>query len=1105
MWLKALVNFKFIASVFFCSLWLSLLGLSDNAYAKTEPSVSKAIDTVRKAVERSKLEETQRQTAIEYLDAARADEREVEALNERLTALRAETADQPARMEQLQKALAMDREQELLEWSKRIPANADGETLEQLLERERTMVADLRAQIEAAGEELAQTLSRPAQTENEITTLHRRIEELSAPLIATKDEPAVLFEARRLRRKSELRRLQATLELQVAEQSTVTQRQSLNDLTLHELRFRLGLHEKRIEHLQQRITSRGRSELESLLQRLIKREQELADSTATVISAAAKNRAIGEKLLQQHEYLAQDRVALTSIEEARERIAVNLQDSRTRLDVGGADERVGRWLWSERRRLKSSEHLQHRLKLIRDDLADLRLERVMLSEQQRDLLDIGVVTQALTEAHAETDSNGNTDENAKSQLLSLLQKRVELLSSLESLLQRRISALEESAQALQEQIKTTHELQQMLDRRLLWIPSHGLIDSHWLQRLPEGLYDLVKPSRFTYLMELSLHDFHQDPFSWLGSLLLVLILLELRRRAPARIEALAADTYQIRKDSYHTTLKSLGWTLLAALPAPVALALLGQLLQGVGYPGRFSHSFGQACTLVALPLLAVQLLRWTSMERGLGHAHFRWTRQRRTALRDGLPKIAVIILPLYFISSLAFIRRLDLAIDVQARLAIVLSCLVLAWALWQLLDAGRLWVIRGVVSEPSILRKQLRVLLPILLLAVGILALAGYVYSAGMMLQSLLASFNVIVVVVIMVSLLARWFLLGERRLALHRLEERRLAAAQAAETTGEVTPEPDENITLEQVNTQTRRLLRALRLSLLALGLIWVWVAILPAITRLDEIALWHFSDTGADGTTIQQPVTLMAVLLGIVTLALTIAGARNLPGLIEISLLSHIRIDAASRYAITSVLRYAIVIGGTVVGLSFLGMRWSQLQWMAAALTVGLGFGLQEIFANFVSGIILLFERPFRVGDVITVGGFSGRVTRIRTRATTVLDFDNKEIIIPNKTFITGQLTNWTLTDTITRVVIEVGVAYGTDINKVRALLLQAAREDPRVLADPEPSCWFMAFRANSLDFELRVFVNTVSDRMEVQNALNTRITTLFAEHNIEFAATA
>jgi potassium efflux system protein len=247
------------------------------------------------------------------------------------------------------------------------------------------------------------------------------------------------------------------------------------------------------------------------------------------------------------------------------------------------------------------------------------------------------------------------------------------------------------------------------------------------------------------------------------------------------------------------------------------------------------------------------------------------------------------------------------------------------------------------------------------------------------------------------------------------------------------------------------------------------------------------------------------MAVLLGVFTLALTTAGARNLPGLIEISLLSHIRIDAASRYAITSVLRYAIVIGGTLVGLGFLGMRWSQLQWMAAALTVGLGFGLQEIFANFVSGIILLFERPFRVGDVITVGTFSGRVTRIRTRATTVLDFDNKEIIIPNKTFITGQLTNWTLTDTITRVVIKAGVVYGSDANKVRTLLLQAAREDKRVLTEPEPSSWFVAFGANSLEFELRVFVNAVGDRMEVQNALNTRIMKLFAEHAIEMAPPA
>jgi potassium efflux system protein len=244
------------------------------------------------------------------------------------------------------------------------------------------------------------------------------------------------------------------------------------------------------------------------------------------------------------------------------------------------------------------------------------------------------------------------------------------------------------------------------------------------------------------------------------------------------------------------------------------------------------------------------------------------------------------------------------------------------------------------------------------------------------------------------------------------------------------------------------------------------------------------------------------MALLLGGFVLVLTVAGSRNLPGLIEILLLSQTRIDAASRYAITSLLRYAIVITGTLLGLGLLGMRWSQLQWMAAALTVGLGFGLQEIFANFVSGLILLFERPFRVGDVITVGDLTGRVTKIRTRATTILDFDNKEIVVPNKSFITGQLINWTLSDTTTRVTIKIGVAYGTDPKLVHRLLLQAAKEQPQVLPEPEPVSWFLSFGASSLDFELRIYVGAMGDRLQVQNAINTRITELFAQNGVEIA---
>ena len=159
-----------------------------------------------------------------------------------------------------------------------------------------------------------------------------------------------------------------------------------------------------------------------------------------------------------------------------------------------------------------------------------------------------------------------------------------------------------------------------------------------------------------------------------------------------------------------------------------------------------------------------------------------------------------------------------------------------------------------------------------------------------------------------------------------------------------------------------------------------------------------------------------------------------------------------------------------------------------------MGLGFGLQEIFANFVSGLILLFERPFRVGDVITVNNLDGTVTRIRTRATTLVDFDNKEIVVPNKTFITGQLVNWTLSDEITRITIKVGVDYGTDPNLVHRLLQQAAAENPRVLSERPPTSWLLNFGASTLDFELRIFVGTIGDRLAVRNEINTRLIELF-----------
>jgi potassium efflux system protein len=222
----------------------------------------------------------------------------------------------------------------------------------------------------------------------------------------------------------------------------------------------------------------------------------------------------------------------------------------------------------------------------------------------------------------------------------------------------------------------------------------------------------------------------------------------------------------------------------------------------------------------------------------------------------------------------------------------------------------------------------------------------------------------------------------------------------------------------------------------------------------------------------------------------------------LLEVGVLRRFHVDAATRYATTSITRYLIVFTGVILGLSMLGLRWANLQWLAAGFSVGLGFGLQEIFANFISGLIVLFERPFRIGDIVSIGNVEGTVARIRTRATTIVDWDNKEVVVPNKSFITDRLVNWTLSDSTTRLVIKVGIAYRNDPREAQKILLDIASSHPQVLHDPAPACPMTGFGDSTQNFELRVYVDEIGLRSTVQNELQFRIVEVCREHDIELA---
>jgi potassium-dependent mechanosensitive channel len=233
-----------------------------------------------------------------------------------------------------------------------------------------------------------------------------------------------------------------------------------------------------------------------------------------------------------------------------------------------------------------------------------------------------------------------------------------------------------------------------------------------------------------------------------------------------------------------------------------------------------------------------------------------------------------------------------------------------------------------------------------------------------------------------------------------------------------------------------------------------------------------------------------------------LTIVAARNLPSLLEIAVFQRLAPDHGVRYALVAVTRYVIVVIGIAFAGAAIGIGWGKLQWLIAAMSFGLGFGLQEIFANFVSGLIVLLERPIRIGDTVTVGDVTGVVSRIRMRSTTIVDADRKELILPNKDLISGRLVNWTLTDSVIRLVVRLGIAYGSDTEQAQRLLLEVAGKTPEVLRTPLPKAVFMGFGEKSLDFELRVFVGSVDAMLPVRHQLNMAIDRSFHAAGLEIA---
>lgn len=210
--------------------------------------------------------------------------------------------------------------------------------------------------------------------------------------------------------------------------------------------------------------------------------------------------------------------------------------------------------------------------------------------------------------------------------------------------------------------------------------------------------------------------------------------------------------------------------------------------------------------------------------------------------------------------------------------------------------------------------------------------------------------------------------------------------------------------------------------------------------------------------------------------------------------------KLEEGLQYTFLRLTHYFFIFIGLILGLQFIGLDLSSLAVIAGLLSVGIGFGLQNIASNFIAGIILLFERPIKIGDRISVGETHGDVQEIKIRSTTIVTPDNIVIIVPNSDFISGKVTNWTYEDPRVRFHLTVGVAYRSDVNQVKQLLLQAARSHPQVLPNPAPDVGFAAFADSALQFDLYFWVGEPKGGPGVLSDLRFKVHQLFKENGIE-----
>ncbi len=1031
------------------------------------------------------------QTALVRLRRAERDEATVAGYQKTIDEMIGQKAEIKTQLEQLEAATRKQTP---------IADDLDLRQLEQQLDQlqaERRLAQNRLTELRAS---ITNERLRPARVIDELAEIKAKLEDVKYDLRSKivveggdiRDQALkVSLQAARLAIKSQINRLEM-------ERLSHAPRMDLMALQENLLQTQLAQVAGRVKPLQQVLNAKRVKAAAEAARQAVEVKRGTSGKPQLLQTEATKNTELGSRLKQMTADLARTSREKELLDNRLQLLGRNMERARQQLDIAGFEESLGEILRTQRKELPNLKLLERRKTDTSRRIVEIRLEQFRLEDRLQNLLDDTTVTRLLNDSTLTVVGIWQRAQLQR-ELKTLLQDRVELLQRLQEIYGRYAKALGDLELEQQQLIGKVARYAELLDRNLVWMPSAPPVDGSTLKITLRGMQELADPKWMDALTGLR-QGFLEHPVRGSALILLVLLLLLGRRRMRLELARVAPMMGNVIRDSFRFTLKAFLITLLLAAPWPLLLAGVGWFMMiGSGHVG---DTVAESLQLISALLLLLQLSRYLFIPNGLAEVHFQWRKNTVQILRRNLRWVLPTVTSMVFLIGLTEYQPDAFYRDNLGRIATILLIVLAGIFAHRVLNShtGALRHARGF----HLYWHHLALGLCLFLIA---LSLLGYHYTALRLIDLIYLSAWVGVGMLLLYHLANRWLLVAERRLALVRARARRQARQEsrdireAAEAAGESVYEaPDlEEVELDEINEQTRRLLRLGVVLFSAIGLFLIWSQLTPAFGRLDEWVLWEHVVTQGDKQ-MMAPVTPWDLLVALLVIVLTLVAGANLPGLLEIAVLQPLSVKPDSRYAVTNITLYLIYTAGFLLTVNMLGMRWGDVQWLVAAMGVGIGFGLQEIFANFISGIMILFERPIRIGDTVTVGEYSGIVSRIRIRATTITDFDNKELVIPNKSFVTDPLINWTLSDPITRVVINVGIAYGSDTLKAHKIMTGVIKAHPEVLDEPKPTVFFTGFGDSSLDFQIRVFVSERIKRMPLVHDIHMALDQALSQAGIE-----